>query len=351
MKFDLKSIIRFAVSNYTNCKAEGQGVTCKLSLGSINHWYMDIGFFTRTRLFLVLMFISVWFWSTPLLAEKTVKILIILNANDDPYREAVAGFKAQIATFVKPIITEQSLAQMQSSGAAEIERLKPDIIFTLGNESLKWVNQHTSRIPIVATMVLREESFKQASNITGVSLSHPLSTQFQWLRKFFPQQTSVAILFNPAENAGTVKLAKDISLREGLKLVAIPVETPKELPYALEQLASNVELLLAIPDETVMSLNTAKEVLLASFINKVPLIGLSDNWVKSGAFYALSWDYADLGKQNALLAQKILNGTPVSAVTPEHPRKVAYTVNAKIAEHMNMDIPDEILKNAKKVFH
>jgi putative ABC transport system substrate-binding protein len=100
-----------------------------------------------------------------------------------------------------------------------------------------------------------------------------------------------------------------------------------------------------------MSVNTAKEVLLASFRNKVPLIGVSDNWVKSGAFYALSWDYTDLGLQCADQAIKLLSGTPVRSIPPEHPRKVTYTINTKIAEHMNIDIPESLLKNAKMVFN
>ena len=82
----------------------------------------------------------------------------------------------------------------------------------------------------------------------------------------------------------------------------------------------------------------------------MPLIGLSDNWVKSGAFYALSWDYGDLGQQSAVL-QKILNGATVQSISPEHPHKVTYTVNAKIAEHMNMEVPEDLLKNAKMVFN
>jgi putative tryptophan/tyrosine transport system substrate-binding protein len=65
----------------------------------------------------------------------------------------------------------------------------------------------------------------------------------------------------------------------------------------------------------------------------------------------LSWDYQDLGKQCAIQAQKILNGSPVQTVSPEHPRKITYTINAKIAEHMNMEIPEDVLKNAKTVFN
>jgi putative tryptophan/tyrosine transport system substrate-binding protein len=349
--FNIQSIIDYAISIRTNSRAERLGLTYAPSLEARSDRSMDIGFLKYIRMIIGLIVFSMWFWSSSLHAEKIARILVISNNTDTPYRETIAGFKSQIGTATKHNITELSLAQIQTLSNAEFEGLKPDLIFTLGNESLKWVSLKTSRIPIVATMVLKDDTFKRASNITGVSLSYTLQTQVQWLKRFFPQQTSVAILYNPAENAGTVNEAKAISQQAGLKLVPIPVETPKELPYALEQLATNVELLLAIPDETVMSANTAREVLLASFRNKVPLIGLSENWVKSGAFYALSWDYSDLGKQCGDMAFKVLTGTPISTIATNHPRKVAYTINAKIAAHMSIDIPSELITSAKKVFN
>jgi putative tryptophan/tyrosine transport system substrate-binding protein len=309
------------------------------------------GVFRGFLIRLLAAFILFWVWSTPLLAEKTVQIVVVASSNDEPYQQAILGFKKQISGHSKINYTELTLAQAKSSGAKGIESLKPDLIYALGGDATHWASQQTSRIPIVATMVLKDDVFRQAANITGISLGYSLKIQFQWLKKFFPQQKAVAILFNPAENAAIVQDARAISQQEGFNLVAIPVESPKELPYALEQLASNVEVLFAIPDETVMSVNTAKEVLLASFRNKVPLIGLSDNWVKSGAFYSLSWDYEDLGHQCADLAQKLLGGASVQTIPPEHPRKITYTINAKIAEHMNLEIPVELLKNAKMVFN
>jgi len=310
---------------------------------------MHFNFSTHKRLIITLIFFCVW--ANPVFAEKTAHILIVANSNDAPYQQATFGFKEQVSAHAKIKFTELTLAQSKSPDAKEIERIKPDLIYALGGEATKWASLQTSRIPIVATMVLKDDVFKQSANMTGVSLGYSLKIQFQWLKLFFPQKKTVAILFNPAENAVTVQDAKQISQQSGFNLVAIPVESPKELPYALEQLANNVEILLAIPDETVMSVNTAKEVLLASFRNKVPLIGLSDNWVKSGAFYALSWDYKDLGQQCAGLAQKILNGSPAQTLPAEHPRKITYTFNAKVAEQMNMEIPEDLLINAKTVFN
>lgn len=289
------------------------------------------------------------FWVSPVYAEKSSHILILSNSTEAPYQEAVQGFKEYFPSRNNIKITELTLAQAQSGN--EIERLNPDVIYSLGTDATAWASLQTARIPIVATMMLKADIFRKTSNITGVSLGHSFTTQFQWLKKFFPLQKTVAVLFNPSENAATVQEVMLASQQNGLKLVAIPVGSPKELPFALDRLSQNIDVLLAIPDETAMSVNTAKEVLLASFRNKVPMVGLSDNWVKSGAFYSLSWDYLDLGQQCATLAQKILNGSPVQAIPHEQPRKVTYAVNTKIAEHMNIEIPEELVKKAKLVFN
>jgi putative tryptophan/tyrosine transport system substrate-binding protein len=289
--------------------------------------------------------------NNPVLAHKTFNILIVASTNDQPFQQAVSGFKDQLSLTNKINYTELPLQQAEGKSTKDLEGMKFDLIYALGGEASKWASDTTKNTPIVTTLVLKEELFSNSTNMTGISLNYPLSTQFDWLKKFFPLQKTIAILYNPAENESTIQEARQLSQKAGFNLIAIPVEGPKNLPYALEQLANNIEILMAIPDETVMSLATAKEVLLASFRNKVPLVGLSDNWVKSGALYALSWDYIDLGKQCADMANKLLQGTPIKNIHPEHPRKVTYTINSKIAEHMNLEIPNDLLNNAKAVFN
>ncbi len=283
------------------------------------------------------------FFGTAVHAEK--KILIITRANEAPYSEVLTGFKTQQknASFIE-------ISADNTAIATGISTDKPDLIFAIGADAADLAAKNTTTIPIIATLVLKTTLFK-AANVTGVGLSYPFSTQLQWLKKFFPEQKKIAVLFDPAENANTVAELNKVFASAGLELIAIPVDSPKQLPFALEQLAQNVEVLLSIPDEVTMSPKTAKEVLLASFRNRVPLIGLSDNWVKSGALYALSWDYNDLGQQCAAQAQRLLNGESIAKVSHETPRKVAYTINSKIAEHMNITIPANLLSNAKLTFN
>ncbi len=287
-------------------------------------------------------------------AEKVLHVLILANSNDEPYLQAIAGFKEQLSKMQNVKYTDIFVTQNENPDkmlASEIKNTKPDLIYSLGGESTETALQNTSTIPIVSTMILKKFSYKDASNITGVYLNYPLTIQFQWLKKFFPEQRKIAIFFNPEENDATIQEAKKIAAQEALELFAIPVQNPKELPYALDQLRSNIEIIMAIPDDVAMSSKTAKEVLLASFRNRVPLIGLSDNWVKSGALYALSWDYDDLGRQCAIQSDKLARGASIQSVPVEYPRKSTYSINTKIAEHMNMDIPQALLKNAKLIFN
>lgn len=279
-------------------------------------------------------------------ADEGRAVLIIANANAEPFTQIIAGFKNDLANHAKFV---EVFSPTASSVTAAIAQNKPALIFAVGEDATKLAQQQNN-VPIISTLVLSERLFKPDSN-TGVSLTYSLATQVQWLKKFLPEQSNIGVLFNSQENAETVQSLKRIIEQAGLKLKAIPVETPRQLPDALDQLSSNVEVLLAIPDSVALSSATVKEVMLATFRSRTPLIGLSENWVKSGALYALTWDYQDLGQQCAAQAQKILSGQTVKSIPPETPRKITYAINTKIAEHMNITIPDGLLKKAKTTFN
>lgn len=280
-------------------------------------------------------------------ADDAKLVLIAANANTALYQQAINGFKTELANRAR---YTEIFEPTGTSIAQAVNANKPALIFAVGEEASKLAQQQSGGIPVISTLVLSDRIFK-ASNITGVSLNYPLTTQVQWLRKFLPDQNTVGVLFNSAENADTVQSLKKVVEQAGLKLKAILVETPRQLPDALEQLSSNIEVLLAIPDSIAFSPATVKEVMLASFRGRVPLIGLSENWVKSGALYALSWDYEDLGRQCGAQAQKLFAGQSIKSIEPETPRKVAYAINLKIAEHMNIVIPDSLLQKAKTTFN
>ena len=72
--------------------------------------------------------------------------------------------------------------------------------------------------------------------------------------------------------------------------------------------------------------------------------------MKAGAFYALDWDFTDLGMQCGEMALKVLQGTQINALPPGGPRKVVYAVNQKTARHMKIEIAETLVRSAREVF-
>jgi putative ABC transport system substrate-binding protein len=204
--------------------------------------------------------------------------------------------------------------------------------------------------PVIACMIVDPHDLGEAENATGVILEFPLETQLQWIHRFVPNSKVIGVLYNPAENRDRVAEAKRVAERLGLRVVAREVQRPQDLPAALDSLAGEADVLFAITDQMVLSPQTAQAILLFSFRNRMPFSGLSASWVKAGALYALERDYQDLGAQCGEMAVKVLQGIRVSAMPPAMPRKVAYAVNVRTAEHLKLRLPPELIDGAAEVF-
>jgi len=305
---------------------------------------------TLRSLCFVFLLLLIPAWGANALTSNSAKILIIANSKAPAYQQVINSFKARLNPADFKVHYLSKIDNKLEFITSEIETTQPKLIFALGVASTKVAIHSSKNIPIVSTMVVKSHFFQQASNITGVILSYPLSTQLKWLKKTLPDVNQIAILYNPKENLSIINDATKIAHKMALNITAIPVNTAKQLPYALDQLKNNVQVLLAIPDRVVMSPKTAKAVLLASFRNRVPMIGLTDNWVKAGALYALSWDYADIGQQCADQATALINGKSIKQVPLAFPEQIHYVINKTIMERMKIPLSELLLLNAKTVF-
>jgi putative ABC transport system substrate-binding protein len=187
-------------------------------------------------------------------------------------------------------------------------------------------------------------------NTTGVTLDFPLETQFMMLRRFLPEERFVGVLYNPQENGDLIPNASKHANKHKFILVAEEVVLPRDLPAAMDKLVDEVDVLWSVTDRTVMRPQTARQILLFSYRNRIPLVGLSSKWVKSGALYSLDRDYEDIGAQCGEMAIKVLNGSSVDTIPPETPRKLLYSINLKTARHMKLKLPDSLINNASNLY-
>ena len=292
--------------------------------------------------------------STDILAGEAR--LAVMTSNDSaPYKETLEGCQQYLENHGIP---RKSLDIYQLNGSSssateainQIEKNDYRILITLGTLATETAVARRLHIPVIAGMIMHSQEIKKSGNTTGVVLSFPIETQFKMLHDILPGARTIGVLYNPAENQEIINIAAQLSRQMGLQLVARQVRTPQDIPSALDALAKKVDVLWGLPDDIVMTGETAKHILLFSYRNRIPLIGLSSPWVKAGALYALDRDYRDIGVQCGEQVIKLLQGASASSLPPLPPRKILYTVNLKTAAHMKVSISETIISRADKVY-
>lgn len=281
-------------------------------------------------------------------------IAVVVNQQDVPYEEVLVGFRNALKHRAAPLILDMFNLTMNEEEQLriidELQSRQPKLILALGSVALQAVSREIKDTPIIFGLVLGNMDRPLPDNITGVYLDFPLETQLTWLSKILPERRNIGVIYNPEQNRKTIVAAKKVAQRLGLRLIELSITSPQELPVALDALASSADVFWGINDQLVLTPQTAKTLLLFSFRNRIPFIGLSDAWVKAGALFALDRDYPDIGRQCAELAEKILSGSRVKDLPTETPQKVKYILNRHTAEQIMLKFPTRLLQGAEKIY-
>lgn len=286
--------------------------------------------------------------------EADERIAVLISSHEAPFEETLTGFTGYLRK--QGIQADYEVYRLEgdvskaSQAVQTVKKSSVNLIFTLGSLATDTAIRKIVDIPIVACLILRPDNLKKTSNATGVGLEFPLEIQFKWLHRFLPQARTIGVIYNPKENQKRIEAAANIAKNMGLRLEAQEVSAPQDVPAALDNLSKSADVLWGVTDNIVMTPQIAKHILLFSFRNSIPFIGLSSMWVKAGAFYSLDWDYADLGSQCGEMAQKILEGVPPSAIPSALPRKVMYSLNLNTARQMKITISEELIQGALHTF-
>jgi putative ABC transport system substrate-binding protein len=279
------------------------------------------------------------------------RVIALVSHDAAPYKEALAGLQQQLSA-VPGAQVDAYLMQGDSRAASNAIQAARDgaaVLVTLGTAATQAALASDLSTPVVAALVFSSDALRRPS-VTAITLDMPMEAQFDWLRKILPEQHTVGVLYSPKENQQRVDAAARIAQARGLKLLARPVDTPQELPAALEGMSHQIDVLWSLTDPVVISPQTAQPILLFCFRNKIPLVGLSSTWVKAGALYSLDWDYNDIGRQAGELVQRIVHGAKPSELPAAAPRKLTYAINMKSAGQLGLDVPRTLVQGARQVF-
>ncbi len=290
----------------------------------------------------------------PLRAEEMV-VAVIKSRDIAPYNLAVKGFEEHLKRngmnpWLVPFVLDAGGTNPESL-VEEVRRKKPALILTLGTKATEAAAASIDDLPIVYGILLNPgPMITRSRNVTGVLMDIPFDAQFEVLRSIIPGARVIGFLYSDPETAAVVMDAEAAALRLGLKVLALPVRSERDIPDQLRKLKGKADVLWMIADGTVYTPRSTEFILQETLKRQIPFVGLSARYVKAGALFAISWDYADMGVQAAELAHRVLTGTPPSEIPAATPRRLPLEVNLRSAKTLGIKVPRRIIDQAEEVY-
>jgi ABC-type uncharacterized transport system substrate-binding protein len=250
--------------------------------------------------------------------------------------------------------------ERQNELAAELVRLKVDLIVVAGAGAALAAKRATTTIPIVmasvgdpVTVGLVASLARPGGNVTGFSaLNFQLNTKrLEILKDAVPKLAQVGLLRPPAGLAADVQM-KELRLAAlALKLKLEEIETqddPKGFENAF-QAAKQKQVGAIMTTATRPFFSGRKRIVELAGKYRLPAIYHQKEFVDEGGLMFYGADYTDLYRRAAVYVDKILKGAKPADLPVQQATKFEFVINLKAAKQIGLTIPVRVLERADKV--
>jgi putative ABC transport system substrate-binding protein len=243
--------------------------------------------------------------------------------------------------------------------AAELVRLKPDVIVTPTTPASQAAKQATSTIPIVFAAVadavgagLIANFARPGGNITGLtSISAELGgIRLELLKQVAPKASRVAVLYNPADRSNVLALKElqESAPALGLTLQPLEVREPGEFEGAF--VAMSRERAHALFGAAgVLTFEHRKAIVDLAAKSRIPAMWGHRQFVEAGGLMSYAVNWYDQLRRAATYVDKILKGARPGDLPVEQPTKFELVINLKAAKALGLTIPPSLRLRADEV--
>ena len=339
----------------------------------IPFWIFDFKFWSRTRTYRVFclalsgLLLTICF---PVQAQQAEKIpqLGFLYASTVPL---TGGGLAQIKEGLRELgyIEGQNIAfeyrhaegkpDQLSLMAAELVRMKVDVILSGGSTATRAAKAATTTIPIV---MLQDNDpvrngfiaslARPGGNITGLSTLRPeiSGKRLELLKEIVPGLSRVAVLGssnNPGDAEG-LKETERAAAALRVQLQYVDVRDRKEVERAFRDARSARADAILVLGGPIFNVNP-KSVAEHAAKSRLPAVFVRQGFVNAGGLMSYGVNIGDLQRRAAIYIDKILKGAKPADLPVEQPTKFELAINLKTAKQLGVTIPPHLLARADKV--
>jgi ABC-type uncharacterized transport system substrate-binding protein len=242
--------------------------------------------------------------------------------------------------------------------AAELVRLKPDVIVSDVAAAIRAAMQATSTIPIVmATSAdavgggLVASLRRPGGNVTGVTimLAEMTPKRLQLLKEAAPHASRVAVLWDPAIPWHRALLKEIEATAPSLRLqpIVIAVRNRDDFGDALSEMTEGRADAVFISHT--MTTRARDQIIAFAAKNRLPTMFMDRDYVTVGGLMSYGSDYSEQFRQAAEYVAKLLKGARPGDLPVEEPTKFELVINLKTAKALGLTIPPSLLQRADQV--
>jgi putative ABC transport system substrate-binding protein len=243
--------------------------------------------------------------------------------------------------------------------AAELVRLRVDVIVTRGPAPTRAAKAATSTIPIVMTQDpdpvgngFVASLAKPGGNITGLSTLAPeiSGKQLELLKETVPKLSRVAV-FGTSTVPGHALQLREIGLAAGplsVQLQSLDVLGPKDIETAFRAASDQRAEALIVLGGAILAGQRTRIVEFA-VKSRLPAIYSTPGAVDAGGLMSYGVNQIDLDRRASTYVDKILKGAKPADLPVEQPKKFDFVVKLKAAKQIGLTIPPNVLVRADRV--
>jgi ABC-type uncharacterized transport system substrate-binding protein len=315
-------------------------------------------------LFLIVAFLSAGPVAQAQQPRRTPRIGFLVPGSQSAYSTHIEAFRQGLRDLGyiegKNIAVEYRYAENNFDVlAAELVRLKVDVIFTGGQPAVLAVKRATNTIPIVMVTgdAVRNgiiSSLAQpGGNITGLSFLSPevRGKQMELLKEAFPKTARIAVLQDPTMiSASSPEVVSDVEMARqvGLQAQIVQVRGPEDYESALKSAVASRASALLFRAHPVFRVNQSKLIDLAAK-SRLPAMYAWKEFVEAGGLMTYGPSLEDMYRRAVTHVDKILKGTKPADIPVEQPMRFEFIVNLKTAKQIGVTIEPNVLVRATRV--
>jgi putative ABC transport system substrate-binding protein len=243
--------------------------------------------------------------------------------------------------------------------AADLVRLKVDLILARSSQFVQPAKEATSSIPIV--FVVHADPVgtghvaslaRPGGNITGLAnLVVDLAPKLlELLGSAIPRAKRIAVLWNPDTPSHTpaLKAVQEAGRTLGAQLQTVSARTAAELEGAFKTMArARAQAVLVVGSPIFFT--ERQHVAKLAIAHRLPATADAREYAEAGVLMSYGANYEDLYRRGAIHVDKILKGAKPADLPVEQATKFELVINLKTAKALGLTIPPSLLQRADEV--